>query len=194
MLHTSRVITVRRAVLDDGGVLADIDLATWNVQTSPVPPPNGSVAYAFFDERTCPGDVLVAVGDAVLGYVKVQRPKGLAARSHLLEINGLAVDPGQQRGGVGQRLVEAAVQEAHEQGAPKLGLRVLGSNTPARALYERGGFVVEGVLRNEFLLDGHYVDDVLMARYLSIWRGVPRDPSPSTQTSAPSPDGRVPGP
>ena len=29
--------------------------------------------------------------------------------------------------------------------------------------YERCGFVVEGVLRGEFHLDGEYVDDVLMA-------------------------------
>jgi RimJ/RimL family protein N-acetyltransferase len=41
---------------------------------------------------------------------------------------------------------------------------VLGPNAAARALYESCGFTVEGVLREEFLLDGQYVDDVLMAR------------------------------
>ena len=46
-------------------------------------------------------------------------------------------------------------------------LRVLGPNATARALYERAGFVVEGVLREEFHLDGRYVDDVLMARDLT---------------------------
>jgi RimJ/RimL family protein N-acetyltransferase len=44
---------------------------------------------------------------------------------------------------------------------------VLGPNTTARALYEGAGFVVEGVLREEFHLDGRYVDDVLMARDLT---------------------------
>ncbi len=33
-------------------------------------------------------------------------------------------------------------------------------------LYEACGLVVEGILRAEFLLDGFYVDDILMARYL----------------------------
>ena len=33
----------------------------------------------------------------------------------------------------------------------------------ARGLYEAAGFEVEGVLRGEFLLEGDYVDDVLMA-------------------------------
>jgi RimJ/RimL family protein N-acetyltransferase len=43
---------------------------------------------------------------------------------------------------------------------------VLGTNPAARALYEAYGFVVEGVQREEFLLDGRYVDDVLMALQL----------------------------
>ncbi len=45
-------------------------------------------------------------------------------------------------------------------------LRVLGLNTAARRLYERCGFRMEGVLREEFLLEECYVDDVLMARQL----------------------------
>jgi RimJ/RimL family protein N-acetyltransferase len=44
---------------------------------------------------------------------------------------------------------------------------VLGGNAGARALYTACGFVVEGVLREEFWLGGRYVDDVLMARTLS---------------------------
>jgi RimJ/RimL family protein N-acetyltransferase len=42
---------------------------------------------------------------------------------------------------------------------------VLSANTNAQQLYEACGFVVEGVLRAEFLPDGSYVDDVL-ARHL----------------------------
>lgn len=46
-------------------------------------------------------------------------------------------------------------------------LRVLGHNTGARRVYERCGFVVEGVLRGEFRIDGQDVDDILMARSLA---------------------------
>jgi RimJ/RimL family protein N-acetyltransferase len=60
-------------------------------------------------------------------------------------------------------LVDAAVREARARGARRLTLRVLGPNMAARGLYEAAGFVVEGVLPEEFLLDGRYVDDVLMA-------------------------------
>jgi RimJ/RimL family protein N-acetyltransferase len=64
---------------------------------------------------------------------------------------------------VGRALVEAAVVHARGRGASKLTLRVLGSNPGAQALYARCGFVVEGVLVGEFVLDGRPVDDVLMA-------------------------------
>jgi RimJ/RimL family protein N-acetyltransferase len=45
-------------------------------------------------------------------------------------------------------------------------LRVLGHNLAARRLYERCGFTVEGVFPEEFLIDGHYVDDIAMGRRL----------------------------
>ena len=43
-------------------------------------------------------------------------------------------------------------------------LRVVGSNTAARRLYSGCGFVEQGVLRDEFLLDGRLVDDILKSR------------------------------
>jgi ribosomal protein S18 acetylase RimI-like enzyme len=78
-------------------------------------------------------------------------------------VAGIAVSPERRRGGVGRALVDAAAAEAQARGARRLTLRVLGPNEGARRLYESAGFVVEGVQREEFLLDGAYVDDVLMA-------------------------------
>lgn len=62
--------------------------------------------------------------------------------------------------------MEGTIAEARRRGAQKLSLRVLAPNGAARRLYESCGFTVEGVLREEFFLDGRYVDDVLMARRL----------------------------
>jgi ribosomal protein S18 acetylase RimI-like enzyme len=81
----------------------------------------------------------------------------------VLTVNGIAVDPGHRRAGVGRALIDAAAAEARARGARRLTLRVLGPNDGARRLYESAGFVVEGVQRDEFLLEGEYVDDVLMA-------------------------------
>lgn len=46
-------------------------------------------------------------------------------------------------------------------------LRVLSSNQAARTLYESCGFTTEAILREQFLLDGNYIDDVVMAIHLT---------------------------
>jgi ribosomal protein S18 acetylase RimI-like enzyme len=117
-----------------------------------------------FLANTQPADVLVAVdGKQVLGFVKVGPATPLATNAHVLLISGLAVDPAHQGTGLGRRLALAAIDEASARGARRLRLHVLGGNGRARALYSSLGFVVEGVLREEFLLGEDYVDDVLMA-------------------------------
>jgi len=166
--ETVPVIDVRQASESDGPVLARIDLATWTPAVSPAPPPTDAGGYLFFGDRTKPSDVLVAELDGeVVGWVKVQSASPLASHAHVLKIGGLAVDPTHQGVGVGRRLVEAAVQECSRLGARKVTLRVLGHNVGARRLYERCGFLPEGVLWGEFLLEDRLVDDVLMARHLA---------------------------
>ena len=155
-------VTIRDATLSDEAALARVDLATHTSAVSPAPP---RVAGAvFFKADTDPADILVAeVDGTVCGWVSVAQAIPLPSHSHVLEINGLGVDPSMQGSGVGRLLVAAAIAEARRRGASKLTLRVLGTNPGARRLYESCGFVVEGVLSGEFILDGHPVDDVLMA-------------------------------
>ena len=164
MIHDG--IDVRAASAADEAAIVDIDTATWNSLSSPAPrPKDGS---PFFTERRRPEDALVAeVGGLVVGYVVLRQVIPVPSHRHVLELAGLAVAPDSQRHGVGRRLVQEAAAEAARRGAAKLSLRVLGRNPSARRLYESCGFVVEGVLRDEFILDGRPVDDVLMARRLT---------------------------
>jgi ribosomal protein S18 acetylase RimI-like enzyme len=158
------VIETRAAEPADEDALAALDLATWTWLTSPAPRPDPGSGWTFFDDRTRPEDVIVAVVDGeVAGYVKLARVTPLAASDHVRTVNGIAVHPDCQRIGVGRALIDAAAGEARARGARRLTLRVLGPNAGARRLYESAGFVVEGVQRDEFLLEGEYVDDVLMA-------------------------------
>ena len=169
------MIAIRQAQSADDTTLRQLDAVTWTDDVSPAPAP--PVGTAFFNERTRPDDVLVAVVDGVVvGYAKLGRSITLPSHEHVLELNGLTVDPNRRRLGAGRRLVEAAVEEARNRGARKLSLRVLGGNISARRLYEACGFVVEGMLRDEFLLGGRYVDDIFMARHL-----VNEDPVPQTK-------------
>jgi ribosomal protein S18 acetylase RimI-like enzyme len=158
------MVDVRAARAADDLALARIDADTWTSEVSPAPARLGD---GFF-ERNDPADVLVAVVDGqVVGYATVRQWSPIPSHAHVLEINGLAVAPAHQGHGVGRALVQASVTRARQQGARKLTLRVLGTNTRARRLYESCGFEIEGILRAEFLLDGTYVDDVLMARTLT---------------------------
>lgn len=157
---------------DDAAALKALDAATWSPIVTPGPRP--SAEAPFFGPDDDPGNYLVAVLDGtVAGYVKLGPPTPLESNKHVLMIKGLAVDPARRRCGVARALIEAAAAEASKREARRLTLRVLGPNTGAQALYESCGFEVEGIQREEFLLDGQYVDDVLMARRLArpyAWR------------------------
>jgi len=153
---------IRAALWADEEPLAEIDRLTWSPATSPqLHRPAGRV---FFSHGHEPDNVLVCdVDGAAVGYVALGPASRLASNAHVLAIHGLAVAPRYQRRGIGRRLLAAAITEARRRRARRLTLRVLASNTRARRLYESLGFEIEGVQREEFLLEGRFVDDVLMA-------------------------------
>ncbi len=156
------LVLVRPATEADGARLREIDVATWSPDTTPAPQPEAD--EPFFRGGLVPEDVLVAEDEGeLLGYVMLHQSIPVPSHEHVLDINGLAVDPRHQGRGLGRRLVETALNEARARGVRKVALRVLGPNASARALYESCGFVTEGVLCGEFVLAGHDVDDHLMA-------------------------------
>ncbi|MFD1661196.1 GNAT family N-acetyltransferase [Streptomyces caeni] len=157
---------IRHATPEDEEPLGRLDRAVWSplhaVQPRPQPP-----YEPFFNERFGPRDHLVAeLGGALVGYIRLGFPTSLKSNSHVRQIQGLAVADEARGAGVGRALLRAVQDEARRRGARRITLRVLGHNTPARALYESEGFAVEGILPEEFQLDGEYVDDVLMGRPL----------------------------
>ncbi|MFE9168320.1 GNAT family N-acetyltransferase [Streptomyces kebangsaanensis] len=155
---------IRRARYDDEDALGRLDRETWSPLHSVMPRPQRPYD-PFFGERAGPEDHLVAELDGrLVGYLRLGRATELASNAHVRMVRGLAVAEQARGRGVARALLRAAVEETRRQGARRLTLRVLGHNTPARELYESEGFVVEGVLPEEFHLDGAYVDDVFMGR------------------------------
>ncbi|MFB6891753.1 GNAT family N-acetyltransferase [Kitasatospora sp. NPDC056327] len=156
---------IRPARAEDEPALAVLNRVTWTTLADVGPKPAGDAGV--FDERHTPDQFhLALLGGRIVGYVRVVPPTPLASNRHVRQIQGLAVDASARGRGVGAALVGEACRVAREQGARRLTLRVLGHNAPARRLYERCGFVVEGSLTGEFLIDGAYVDDIWMARSL----------------------------
>ncbi|MBB5204244.1 putative acetyltransferase [Inhella inkyongensis] len=110
--------------------------------------------------------ILVAErGGVLLGHAGLHAVPGGARRAHVRSL-GVAVAVDAQRQGVGSALLTALCDLADNWlGVLRLELGVYTDNAPAIALYERLGFVTEGVHRGDALRDGRYVDTLSMARW-----------------------------
>lgn len=154
-------------MLADEAALTDLDV---------VDPGTGFPSVAerrtegFFAARD-PEDTLVAeVSGRLAGYLTLTHPTSLPENAHVWMIHGFRVAPEFRGQGLGRALLDEAGRTVRARGGRKLSLRVLASNRRARAVYAAAGFVVEGVLGQEFTIDGVPVDDLLFARYLWIAR------------------------
>lgn len=111
---------------------------------------------------------LVAVNDAqtIVGEVDITI-KNFARIKH----NGfltMGIVPDYQGLGLGTALMQAALAWATERGLLRLELSVFKINIVAQHLYQKFGFVVEGVRKNYLKnTDGTWGDDIIMAKYLS---------------------------
>jgi ribosomal protein S18 acetylase RimI-like enzyme len=165
-----RRLAVRSARPEDEAGLARLDAVAWTPASGfpSVTERADDPFFTFFTASGPPGEYLVAeLAGQLAGYIRLRPVTELRENAHVLGIMGLAVAPGARRQGVGSALLAAAEQHARARGARKLSLRVLGTNAAAQRLYERLGFQREGTLRDEFCIDGRYVDDVVMAKHLA---------------------------
>jgi RimJ/RimL family protein N-acetyltransferase len=97
----------------------------------------------------------------VIGWCDVQRMM-LRAFVHRGAVN-MGVVAARRGRGVGFRLLDAAVRESFRRGLIRVELQVRSDNAPAIALYEKFGFLHEGVARDAFLVEGEYCDAFTMA-------------------------------
>lgn len=156
-------VTVRIARDDDEAALSAIDHATWAPDNSPAPRP--AEGRVFLDGMAPWDEVLVAEDEhcTVVGWVIVGKEHPIDSNAHVRALKGLAVDPTVRGRGVGGKLVDAVIARARDEGVTRLRSRVLATNTPSLRIHERRGFHIEGVLRDEFVIDEQPVDDVLLA-------------------------------
>jgi ribosomal protein S18 acetylase RimI-like enzyme len=160
---------VRPARPRDGAALAGLEAVSWSAESGfpSVIARAGRGNGAFFNVDNPPEAFLVAELDgSVVGYIRLRPATRLPENAHVVQVQGLAVHPGARRRGIAAMLLTAAEQRLRERGTQKLSLRVLSTNVAAISLYERLGFTREGILRGEFIINGGYVDDVLMAKPL----------------------------
>ena len=113
--------------------------------------------------RGSDGLVLVAEADGdVVGNVLISLERN-AVSDHVGTLS-IAVAEDWRDVGIGSALVEAALTWARERGLGKVALGVFPDNERAIAVYERAGFVREGLRRRQYrMASGDYRDELLMA-------------------------------
>jgi RimJ/RimL family protein N-acetyltransferase len=101
----------------------------------------------------------------VVGWCDVvQKPWITVTHSGVL---GMGVRPAYRGRGIGGALMEATLAGARNRGMTRVELTVRVDNERAKRLYERVGFVVEGLCRDHMRVDGKYYDSYLMAILLT---------------------------
>ena len=105
--------------------------------------------------------MVALAGGKVVGWCDVRR-EFFPSRAHRGTL-GMGLLPEWRGRGLGQRLLEATLAQARRSGFKRIELDVYADNLPAIALYEKAGFVREGLLRDATLIDGVFRDAILMA-------------------------------
>ncbi len=101
----------------------------------------------------------------IAGHIDLRaRPESLAAHRALL---GMGVHRARRQRGLGRQLIDAVCAWALEATTLEwIDLDLISSNTPARLLYERSGFVRTGEIADLFRIDGASVGHIMMSRRL----------------------------
>lgn len=107
---------------------------------------------------------LAAPGAPVVGWADVF-PAWAAALQHTGRL-GMGLLPAYRGRGLGEQLLRACLARAQANGLTRVALEARADNTAAIRLYERVGFVHEGLARRALRFDGRYFDGVMMALLL----------------------------
>ncbi|RZL87020.1 MAG: GNAT family N-acetyltransferase [Variovorax sp.] len=120
-------------------------------------------SWAFYSSIVANGwcQMVALLDGVVVGWCDVLPTHG-QARSHVGTL-GIGLIPSARHLGIGAKLMQASIDAAWATGLTRIELTVRVDNTNAKALYERLGFRVEGLLRRSFRVDGEYSDSYAMA-------------------------------
>ncbi|MEP6567580.1 MAG: GNAT family protein, partial [Mesorhizobium sp.] len=117
----------------------------------------------FLVDRIARGDpgYVAAVRDEVVGWCDITRhDRPIHAHRGTL---GMGIVPAYRGRGLGRELINATVAQARKAGFVRIELFVHSDNARAIALYDKVGFVREGLQRDAVYIDGEYRDAIVMA-------------------------------
>lgn len=163
-------ITIRAAEPDDAAALSALIGSEGVFEgTSQLPMMPIASRLERFSKPSADGLLLVACTpieekSTIIGMIGLHLVQPGMRRAHVRGL-GISVASDWQGRGIGDQLMRAALHWADRwAGILRIELTVLCDNARAIALYERHGFVREGVMRAHILRDGVYADTQMMAR------------------------------
>lgn len=122
---------------------------------------------AWLAARDARHPVLVAVdgGGAVLGWGSLNAFNPRAAYDHVVDFS-VYVGRSNRGRGIGDALLGALEDRARALGYHKMVLAAFPTNAPGMRLYERHGFQTVGIYHEQGMLDGKWVDVIVMEKLL----------------------------
>lgn len=112
--------------------------------------------------------LIAEVDQEIVGYIMAERGR-LNRVSHRAYIV-VGIREGYRGRGIGTEFFKRLEKWAKEQQLVRLELTVMCSNTSAKQLYEKNGFVVEGIKKKSMFVNESYVDEYYMAKILETVR------------------------
>src|SRR5437867_1340148 len=109
--------------------------------------------------------VVAESGTQVIAWASLNSFNPRQCYDHVADIS-VYVERSWRGKGVGRMLLARLLELGRSVGFHKLVLACFPTNKPGRALYERMGFVPVGVYRDQGLLDGQWVDVLIMEHLL----------------------------
>jgi RimJ/RimL family protein N-acetyltransferase len=128
------------------------------------PPLDSTRAFVLSNIAADVPQFVAVIDGEVVGWCDIS-PLRHAGFQHRGEL-GMGVHKRYRRLGMGQQLVARAIEKAKERGLERIELEVFASNVPARKLYEKMGFVTEGVKKKARKMDGDYDDVIEMVLFV----------------------------
>jgi ribosomal protein S18 acetylase RimI-like enzyme len=101
---------------------------------------------------------------SVVGWCDIVR-KNMIVRKHC-GLLGMGVLREFRGRGIGTQLIAETMAAAAISGITRIELTVYAHNESARKLYDKMGFQVEGLQKRSVLIDGNYIDSIMMAAHV----------------------------
>ncbi len=164
-------LIIRKATLSDAETFwqmqSDLDMETKYMMYEPDERIKDISRVEKIISQSITGDNLLLFAEhdsKIVGYISAQRNE-IKRIKHTAYIV-IGIRKAYQCKGIGTQFFDELNDWAKESNVKRLELTVMCSNTGARHLYEKNGFVIEGTKKCSMLVDGEYVDEYYMARIL----------------------------